>query len=86
MDGLKRALLECLSSLKLTPVNETESIFDIPQDTIAAWKFDVDLSAMERAPTVTLPALHFLREFVDLCDDLEFWGTKLRYLFATEGG
>jgi hypothetical protein len=43
--GLKKALSECLGSLKLIHVDETESIFDIPQDMIEAAEFVVDLTS-----------------------------------------
>jgi hypothetical protein len=83
--GLKEALSECFSMLKLKPTNETESIFNIPQDAVADEKFVVNLSSMERSSTVTIPALKFLAQFVNLCNDLDLWGTKLRHLFASDG-
>jgi hypothetical protein len=83
--GLKRALSECLTSLKLIPISETESIFDIPQDTITAAEFDVDLMAVKRATTITMPALYALKQFVNLRNDLDFWGSKLQDFFAPAG-
>jgi len=87
---LKQALSDCFKQLGATNSGINGCVFDIPLETVAndeesgAGMTD-DLRAFV-ASTVNTQPLPLLRDFLDLCSDLNFWGRGLRDFFSLGQG